>query len=195
MNITSKIEICSAASLILGGPSISDINDGTRESEVLSNLIDLVFENLIYNGSWSFATKDIPLSISTEEPDDTRYKYKVILPLDYCKLISLYYNNSVANINDFSVSGDGTTLYCNATDLRLKYIYIPDVYRFSPAFKMAFIYALAYNACEAITGIATKSNELAQMMNKYITEAKIRDAQADSINYHLSYPRSLGGRR
>lgn len=179
MTIYSKESLCSAANILIGGDPISDLDDGTREAEVFSNLFDITFESLLSSTNWNFAQRDIQLSIESTPSPDKLFKYSAKLPLDFMRLVKLYSTSGII-INNFDISGDGTTIFLNEKEIFMKYMFKPKLFNLPGYFAETLTYKLASAAAEPLSGEGSLFDRITQRYLQLEKAAGIRDSSQDS---------------
>lgn len=83
--MATKYELCSQASILVGGRVIASFVDGTVESRVAGELYPAVVTELISMHPWRFATGQIMLD-RRSTPPDARYPVAFELPKDVERL-------------------------------------------------------------------------------------------------------------
>mgnify|MGYP003123402527 CR=1 FL=1 len=170
----SKIDIASMALIKVGGEPITSFTDGTRSAQVVSNLYDQTKQSLFYSTFWNFATEKTTLARLTETPTDKSYKFVYQAPGDVMRVKGVFDESGVLN-NTYSY--EQNKLYTNLNTCNLIYIKEVSEANMPPFFSEALVSKLAYEICEGVTGVATKSQRLAQEYEKKLRFAKVTDAQ------------------
>jgi hypothetical protein len=149
----------------VGGEPITSFTDGTRSAQVVSNLYDQTKQSLFYSTFWNFATEKTQLARLVETPTDKSYKFAYQAPGDVMRIKGVFDESGVL---DNTYSYEQNKIYTNLNTCNL--IYIKEV-------SEALVSKLAYEICEGVTGVATKSQRLAQEYEKKLRFAKVTDAQ------------------
>tara|TARA_R100001443_G_C3348602_1_gene176292 strand:+ start:688 stop:1296 length:609 start_codon:yes stop_codon:yes gene_type:complete len=171
---TTKFTIATQALLKIGGNPISSFAGTDRESIVVSNMYDDTKKSLLFYTFWNFATQKTTLSALVETITDASYKYVYQLPGDYIRVKGIFDSSGVKQ-TDFSV--EKNKIYANISPLNLEYIQLKDESDFPPFFTEVLIAKLAYEICEAVTGVGTLMDRLAQDYERKLKTAKTVDGQ------------------
>lgn len=184
MTITSyDIGICNAALQKIGARPITNFTDGTTESDTISALYDITFEELLASHPWKFALKAQALSVFAEQTlgitptplleGDTTY----LLPSDYIRLVQIMSATSNKAVNYKVV---GKYVHANAGDLHLYYIGKVDADDLPSFFKSLLINKLAAELCLPITENTSRADTLLRLFEQQFERARIYDNRSDS---------------
>ena len=171
---TTKFTIATQALLKIGGNPISSFDGNDRESIVVSNMYDDTKKSLLYYTFWNFATQKTTVSALVETITDASYKYVYQLPGDYIRVKGIFDQHGTRH-TDFSV--EKNKVYANISPLNLEYIQNKSETEFPPFFTEVLIAKLAYEICEAVTGVGTLQERLAQDYERKLRTAKTVDGQ------------------
>ena len=170
----SKIDIATMALLKIGGEPITSFDDGTRSSQVVSNLYDSVKQSLFFTTFWNFATEKTELARLSETITDKQYKYVYQAPGDVMRIKGVIDN--AGNLNtDYTY--EQNKIYSNLGTVVLIYIKEVSEANMPPFFSEALVSKLAYEINEGVTGVSTKTQRLAQDYKEKLRFAKVTDAQ------------------
>lgn len=178
---TTKFTIATQALLKIGGNPISSFAGTDRESIVVSNMYDDTKKSLLYYTFWNFATQKATVSALVETITDASFKYVYQLPGDYVRVKGIFDSSGVKH-TDYSV--EKNKIYANISPLNIEYIQEKDESDFPPFFTEVLIAKLAYEICEAVTGVGTLQDRLANDYERKLRTAKTVDGQENP-------PRSL----
>jgi hypothetical protein len=153
----TNITIINKALSRIGAPTITSLDDGSREAEVMNELYESTYQSLLVEAPWTFARKDLELSQNVVDPIDQNFQYSYLLPTDYINIIS-FYSSGGSTEKYFSVQGD--YVYSNLNRLFAKYIYQPSETELPAWFTNYLIVKLAYVSTEAIIGIGSVQDRL-----------------------------------
>lgn len=155
--MSSKISICSGASLLVGAAPISDSNDNTIPARLTLNLFDDAQDELLRAYPWSFATKRVKLSpLSSKPPYGFKYEFKT--PSDMLRLLSI---DSLYVGLDFKL--EGGKILANVSALDICYVFRNnDVGTWPPD----FVNALKYELAAQIAYPIAKSDALRQTLEQ-----------------------------
>lgn len=169
--MTTKVEICSDAALLVGSPPISDLSTNAPSVILTSNLFDDVRDNLLRAHPWNFSTKRVKLSPLVGKPP-YGYLYEFKVPSDLIRLISIDSDHIGL---DFRY--EGGSILANASSLNLRYIFRnEDASTWPPDFISAVRYELAAQLAFPITKSDSLSQMLAQRAQYALTIAKSNNA-------------------
>jgi hypothetical protein len=85
---SSAVQICSNASLMLGGRPINDLNDDTDRARLASNLFPMVRNYVLRSHPWNCCIKRVTLSPDTAAPGFD-FAFQFTLPSDYMRTLSV----------------------------------------------------------------------------------------------------------
>lgn len=169
--MSSKISICSGASLLVGAAPISDSNDSTTPARLTINLFDDVQDDLLRAHPWSFATKRVKLSPLVSTPP-YGYKYEFNKPPDMLRLLSI---DSLYAGRDFKL--EGGKILANVSALDMCYVFRNnDVGTWPPDFVNAVKYELASQIAYPIAKSDTLRQTLEQKAQYKLMIAKANNA-------------------
>ena len=168
--MASKIDLISAALVLIGDTAINTLVGNDRAQVVASALYDVIVENELTRTRWGFARTKAQLSLTTDTPLDNDFKSIYQLPSDMLLLIK------VNPMTRYRIYGD--KLYCNlSSTLHCDYIYNAPESEWPQYFSKLIQYALAKDFATSIRDSST----VAQLMsNEYLNasaDAMSRDAQ------------------
>tara|TARA_R100001443_G_scaffold20616_1_gene32669 strand:+ start:1926 stop:2531 length:606 start_codon:yes stop_codon:yes gene_type:complete len=171
---TTKFTIATQSLLKIGGNPISSFAGNDRESIVVSNMYDDTKKSLLYYTFWNFATQKATVSALVETITDASYKYVYQLPGDYIRVKGIF-DASGTKHTDYSI--EKNKVYANISPLNIEYIQNKDESEFPPFFTEVLIAKLAFEICEAVTGVGTLQDRLAQDYERKLKTAKTVDGQ------------------
>lgn len=170
--MSSKVSICSGASLLVGGPPISDINDNTTSARLTFNLFENIQNDLLRMHPWNFATKRVTLSPLTSSPP-YGYAYEFNTPSDMLRLIRVDLPNMC---KDFRL--EGGRILANTNTLNLCYVFKnEDISTWPSDFISAVMYELASQIAYPIAKSDTLRNTLEQKAQFKLMLAKFNNSQ------------------
>jgi len=172
----TNIEICSRALIRLGANPISSFEDGSAESEIAYALYGSTKNALLSSYPWSFATRQITLSLSQANPI-ADYSYAYDLPTDILRAISCGSGNRGRGIEFKILNGK---LHTNYTDITLTYISEIDETDFPAFFSSALITKLASEFSIPVTESTSRTEMLFNLAEKEIEKVRLIDAQQDT---------------
>jgi hypothetical protein len=170
--MTSTINLINRAFILLGGQGINSFEDATNEAEIAGALFESVYEDVLTESRWNFATKNKVLNrLSETESTVEDWKYSFLLPPDMLLL-------NKANIGVFDIQGD--KLYCNYPDVEIEYTFKPEVSNLPPWFLKALEYRLASEFAIPLTGDQNKAGYYFQMYVTKLKKSRYNDASSDT---------------
>jgi hypothetical protein len=172
--MATKFTIASQALLKVGGTPITTFDGTDRQSVVCSNMYDDTKKSLLYYTFWNFATQKSQLAQLSETITDASYKYVYQLPGDTIRVKGIF-DNSGHTSADFSV--EKNRIYTNIDPLNVEYIQEKDESDFPPFFVEVLIAKLAFEICEAVTGVGTLQDRLSKDYERKLQVAKTVDGQ------------------
>lgn len=146
MTITN-IDLCARALTLLGADPIQSFDEGTVEAEVLGNLYTHIYQSLLTEKNWNFATKDASLNQIVDAPTDTNWLYQYQRPTDALKILDA----EDQSWRSTKYMPEGDVILSNESVLNLKYIYNVDESNMPPWFVDYLVLKLAVMSCQAIT--------------------------------------------
>lgn len=171
--MVSKTEICSLASLSVGGSTFTDLDQNLKEARACKACYDSRRQNLLRKHPWNFATRRAQPASQVTSPS-FEYDYQFPLPSNCLRVLKVY-----SQSGDYKIEGRNI-LYNDAT---IDVIYIEDIEdtdQFDPLFATALSDDIAAFIAITITGNATIAAGLADKAQKSLNEARRVDAQEGS---------------
>lgn len=156
----NRIGIISGASQHLGSPAITSENE-SKFAQQASYFFDLVYEGDISQSDYTFATRWMPLSLTTETPVPPYWQYAYQLPSDYIKAVTIWPGVEFDIVNN-------NTLLANIKGIEMKYVFLPRP-EYLPAYYVTYLeYEIAHRLA-----LSTKLGaEIIDRMKKYADDAK-----------------------
>jgi hypothetical protein len=117
--MTSAVQICSNASLMLGGQTISDFNDAQESDRgrLAANLYGPARDYVLRSHPWNCATKRVILN-PLAEPPAFDYDYQFQLPGDWIRTLQVGYRGC-----EMDYKHEGRVLVANENVMPLRYIW------------------------------------------------------------------------
>jgi hypothetical protein len=179
----NNVELMNVALTRLGAPKISNEDELTREAEVMTTLFEPVYENILSQTNWNFAIVDTELARTTVTPTDPNFLYAYTLPTDYFNTVNVY-DNAGVTIGTYALQNG--EILSNSSRVFLKYVQKPTVDKLPAWFTMLFALQLAVSAQEAIIGIGTVQDRLAQELEQQRLFAFKLNQQEDTLSDNLA---------
>lgn len=171
---TTKFTISTQALLKVGGTPITSFDGTDRQSIVCSNMYEDTKKSLLFYTFWNFATQKTELAALAETPVDKTYKFAYQLPGDYIRIKGIFNSNGQKS-EDYSV--EKNKIFANFTPINLEYIQEKVEADFPPYFTEVLIAKLAYEICEAVTGVGTLQDRLVRDYESKLKQARVVDGQ------------------
>lgn len=187
--MASEVGIINVALRKIGAEPIISLTDDSDNAAVADDLFDDMRDNLLRGHHWNFATKRKKLAQSSFEPE-FEYDFKYPLPADFIRAHTVSDNDNgdrtVPYRIEFDPSTGGQSIYTNATDVWLKYVFrVTDANIMPPDFREALAYALAAEFAIAIA----QSNTLYDRMKDSFRRAFAKARSVDGIeDYPDQFP-------
>ena len=162
----NKIQIISKSLELLGKGPITSID--SKLTEAAESAFDLLYPAEIGASSYSFATRWVQLSQTTNTPILDFWQFEYSLPSDYIKMVE------ISPITDYDIIED-KTLLSNQTELKAKYIFIPEPTLLPAYYARYLTYAIAAHLSEGLI-------ENASMAERFENKATLAKRKAQSMN-------------
>tara|TARA_E500000305_G_C3995021_1_gene224074 strand:- start:691 stop:1287 length:597 start_codon:yes stop_codon:yes gene_type:complete len=187
--MTTKVDICARALVMIGAQPITSFSDGSTEALVASNIYEDFAESSLTRHRWKFATNQKKLSLLTAAPEG-RYDYAYQLPASPGVL-----QISTVTVNDYVIpyTRYKDMLYINSYgsnhDVILDYIFRVDEDYFPPHFRLALIYDLASAFAGSIARDTAMTREFKTLsdrqflISKNIDSAEVTSKTLDTTRY------------
>ena len=163
------VEICSAASIMIGGDTITSFTSDTREAQVCNQIYPVTKEMLVSEHPWRFTVAQATLSRLVDEPLFNEFTYAYQLPAGFLRIIS-------TETGPFKIYG--TKLYSNETSVNLEYQFKPVEENFPVWFRRTLEFRMAEILSVAVAEDEKKSILYRNMADKAVVKAKAIDNQS-----------------
>ena len=174
MTIETNISISNKALLKCGATTIGSFTEGTHEANVCSAMYETVKKGLLYYTFWNFANKKLQLNLLSETPIDVSYTKAHSIPGDVIRIKAVFDSQGTA-LMDYTV--EGQKIYSNEDTIFLEFVEDIEEQYFPVLFVEALVSKMAYEINEAITGIGTLTDRLANDFQFKLKAARIADGQ------------------
>ena len=163
------ISICNEAIVLVGGQTITDFTDNTKEARLVEQLYQSAIEQVLRDYDWGFAIKRSEELAALGDDPEFEWRYQYQLPADFVRILGVY--------GDPNFEIEGQVLLINeSSDVYIKYIYlVADVSLFDSLFRRALIMRLAADLAYPLTKKRTKEEELIVLYERAISKAKTVD--------------------
>lgn len=169
-------DVANGALLKLGGASITDFSDGSREADLTKQAYKSARDRVLQMHPWNCATKRQVLSPLTTAPE-FGFGFKFQLPSDCLRVLTV----NEPDVLDYSLEQAGELL-CDLSTVDLKYITrLEDVTRIEPMVLECIEQWLAWQICFALTQSQSLKGKLFDDFYKvFLPKAKSVNAQQNS---------------
>jgi hypothetical protein len=116
--MTSAVEICSNALLLLGDKPISDFSENNDRTRIVSNIYNMKRDKVLRLNDWKCAIKRVILSPETEAPE-FEWAFSFLLPEDCMRILSV----GETRDDQDSYEIEGRTILMNRNACFLRYVY------------------------------------------------------------------------
>jgi ribosomal protein L24 len=170
---TSKAQIFSYVTTLLGQPSISN-PDGTDEAETACRQVyDISRQSLLEEHSWNFSLRRASLAPNSTAPAFD-YLYSFNKPSDCLRILKMYNHRGRHKEEGGKILSDQNTM-------NLIYVKdITDVVEFPPLFSQLLAVDIAIAVEYRITNQNVMQNKLFTLRTQLLIKAKMIDAQKDN---------------
>lgn len=170
----TPIEICSRASLLIGGDAIQSFEDGTAEASVASAMYEDIARSALTNSRWRFATDQMVLPRLASAPTG-RWEAAYQLPSEYILLSSI-------TVNDVPIKYDlyGSKVFCNASandEVVADYVFRADESTWPPYFTTTVEYMMAAVLALSVARDASLSAMMEQKSDILMRKARALHSQ------------------
>ena len=164
--MVNRNTIINQALLLIGEEMVAAEGDGSKNSDIASELFDLTLETALSEHDWSFARARKTLPLMSTGPE-FGYESRFLLPDDYNHII-------IEPEGDFDYRIEGGYLLADIEALDLLYIAnITNLNLLSAKFVDAVVTLLASKIAYAITGSPQLAGQMEQLYDKRIGKAKM----------------------
>lgn len=181
--MADTVGIANSALRKIGATRIDDLEDGTKNANVASDLYDPIRLELLRSHNWNFAARWKKLARLSGVPE-AGFQYFYALPSDWVRTIQVSDNDQGTGDVDYREESDATTLRiaCSATDVWLRYVVdVSDPNRMAADFREALACALARDFVIPIAQSNTLREEMKDAADKALRRAKSTDAISDKV--------------
>jgi len=165
----------------LGDAPISSFEGAGAGAQVMSNLYESTYLDMITSTPWGFTKKQQNLSQNTTPPTFDNYQYSYTIPADALTLFGLR-----SNMDYYTY--EGKLIYTNDSSAQLEYFIKPNEGDLPPYFVRLMEAELAARAAMAVTDRSTLAAEMRNQADAQWVRAAGIDAQNDTNEAIRSSP-------
>ena len=184
--MSSAVDICNQALLMLGSLPIISFDDETVESSSCKTLYPTAKAQVLRSYPWRCATVVETLALRAESPVDPSWQYSFAIPDDSLRVLEILQvtdsNKTVAYRPPWAV--EGKSLMCNDTNIAARYIKNIAEPQLDVHVEMALVGRIAVDLSYTLTASSSREAQLQQMFDLKLNEARITDRQEAS---HTSF--------
>jgi hypothetical protein len=184
----TSIDLCSRALVKIGASSISSFDEGTAEAHVAASIYPAIRDGLLSAHPWNFAIAQRRLAKLAASPV-ADYESGFALPEDSLRIISA---GAGARGRGLAYRIQQRTLYTNAEDVVLTYVFRAAEADFPPFFNLALIARLAAEFCIPLTDSTSRWASLYKIAEDELRRARLTDAQEDTPPYFEDFTLTEG---
>ncbi len=190
-NANTPIEICSRASLLIGGDAIQSFEDGTAEATVCDAMYEDVARAALTNTRWRFATNQASLSRLADVPAG-RWDAAYQLPSGMLMLIGLTVSDTPIK---YDIYADKAYCNCVETDTVVAdYIFRVSESEWPPYFTIAVQYSMAAVLAASVARDESLSTMLERKAQYQLVQARRLHSQQQTTR-KLNTSRFIAERR
>lgn len=169
--INLRVENSNEALIRLGADDIDSFEDGTREAKLCGKIYEKLVEAMTEAFPYTFSKKEMILSKVNNFTPLIAYRYAFALPGDAVRPV---YKTNFPGL-DYKIVDN--LLYTNTEELIVQYQIRPDESKWSPNFKLAFIYKLCQELSVALQDDDVKAVKYEALYEKTARLARVLDSQ------------------
>ena len=182
--MTSAVQICSNALVMLGDKTVASFNEDPDRVTVVSNLWPGVRVSVLRSHPWNSACKRVVLSPDAAAPAFGPWAYQFTVPGDFVRVNSV----GLDGCEDPYVL-EGRKILMDTAVCYLRYVFDQDdPAQWDSLLVDVMTYAVAARAAYAITGSTSLAAEMASQFDRVLRQAKAIDGQENP-------PETLGDMR
>jgi len=178
----SVVDICNEAMDLLGASTITSLNENSKEARLCNRKFDVARDSVLRTHPWNVAIARAELAASSTSPP-FGFTYSFPLPTDpYCLRVLSFWNNNVNNElaaydSNIMFKIEGRNILSNEDACKIVYISrVTDTEQYDPLLSTAVAHRLASDTAYAITGSNTVSQQMFNLYEQRLKEAKGVDA-------------------
>tara|TARA_R110002051_G_C8666291_1_gene489760 strand:+ start:658 stop:1239 length:582 start_codon:yes stop_codon:yes gene_type:complete len=168
--MASEVQICNLALAKVGDEQITSLTENSKAARLCNLVYEPMRDTTLRSHPWNFAIQRVELAASTDTPS-YEYNAQFALPSDFLRLLG----TNMLDAAKFTV--EGNLLLCNASALKIKYIYqVTDPNKFDWLFIEALSARIAAELSIAMTDSRTLTVDLFNLFSTKLADARSADA-------------------
>ena len=176
--MTSEVDICNRAGVLIGADSIVSISppDDAEFAYICAEIYDDVRDTVLRLYPWNVAVKRVSIAKDVDTPA-YGYAFQYTIPADNLRVLEM---DSETPLDAWEVES-GKILTDRDSPIAIRYIWREtDPNKYDSLLVMAIAARLAFEAVERVTQSNTKKADLAKIFEKALADAKGVDAKEGS---------------
>lgn len=183
--MSSSVDICNEALLLLGSRKINSFEEETVEARLCDVQYPLSKEFILRKHPWNFAIKRAILARLSEDVF-FGWEYQFEKPADFIRLLEIVTLSSQDPGSKMTTCDEylfeGNRILSNSPYVGLRYVStIDDASMFDSEFKNVLAYHLAIELCESLNGSTSMKNELLRTFEGLLSDAQGTDGRENPI--------------
>ncbi len=178
----SVVDICNEAIDLLGGSTITDLTESSKEARLCNRRYETVRDKVLRSHPWNSAITRATLAQDSTAPE-FGFTYQYTLPTDpYCLKVLSFWNSNVdseiaAYDSQVMFKIEGRKILSDEGTCKITYVArVTDTEQFDSLLSSAIAYRLASEVAYAITGSNSLGQQMYQLYQANLAEARSMDA-------------------
>jgi hypothetical protein len=177
----SVVDICNEAMDLLGAATITSLTENSKEARLCSRRFDTVRDAVLRSHPWNTAVTRASIARDSVAPA-FGFSYQYTMPTDpYCLRVLSFWNSNVDNEiaaydSQVMYKIEGRKILSNEGTCKITYIgRVTDTEQFDPMLSNTIAHRLAAETAYAITGSTSVSQQMQQLYEFRLREARSMD--------------------
>jgi hypothetical protein len=179
--MTTSVEICNAALVLVGANDINSFDDQTVEARICRSIYPSAYEAMLQSYPWRFSLKEADLGGEVIPSPLFRYGKRYLLPPDFLRLISIEGDAPYEIYKNY--------IHTDASPCRVVYQFKPAESALPSYFRTGLQFDLARTFALALQEDSRKAETFESLAVREIRKARTTDSQQQpnsslsSVNY------------
>jgi len=177
----SVVDICNEAMDLLGAATITSLTENSKEARLCNRRFDTVRDAVLRSHPWNTAVTRASIARDSVAPA-FGFSYQYTMPTDpYCLRVLSFWNSNVDNEiaaydSQVMYKIEGRKILSNEGTCKITYIgRVTDTEQFDPMLSNTIAHRLAAETAYAITGSTSVSQQMQQLYEFRLREARSMD--------------------
>tara|TARA_E500000318_G_scaffold107864_1_gene117777 strand:- start:435 stop:1031 length:597 start_codon:yes stop_codon:yes gene_type:complete len=177
----SVVEICNEAMDLLGAATITSLTENSKEARLCNRRFSTVRDAVLRSHPWNTAVTRAEIASDSVAPA-FGFTYQYTMPTDpYCLRVLSFWNSNVDNEiaaydSQVMYKIEGRKILSNEGTCKITYIgRVTDTEQFDPMLSNTIAHRLAADTAYAITGSTTVAQQMQQLYEFRLREARSMD--------------------